>query len=580
MEKLIEKYKGLRTTKGYKFICLVVLPLIILGLSLFNVNKGIDITDTGYNFSNFKYFANVDPMWKFSVFLSNGLGFVLTRLPGGATLLGINIYTHICKGLVLVAAYYFFTFVVKLPGEWAFLAEVVAWGYSWAPTAAIYQYLSYAMLFAGCALVYLGITKGQRKWYIIAGLVIGASVFVRLPNLASVLLIFAVWYAGIISHRKFAEVMKDTGCCVLGFVISVGVIFTVLGLCYGFGTYIDGIKDLFNMTGDASAYSGSGQVSQLIEAIKNSWPYLELTFLTAMAGLLVSLVLTTDNLAWLRYVLSVPIALLLLYLLKSKGYFDFRYTVYSSIYMFGVLVTEMAFIASFVAIFLNRHSFELRVLALITLVNIVVTPLGSNNVLYTNMNNMLFALPVLVMILLDCKATTKYLNSVRFLLGIVLCAALFQGVMFGTHFVFRDGQDAPMDTEVRYNDVLKGMKTTKENAERLEAVTLLFNDKALRDNKVITYGDVCALAYYMDAEPALITTWPTLQSFTVEKFDSEMKRVRNEIDNEGAKKPVVILAHDILAENLQKQEILNTFLQDYLYEMAYTNDSFCVLVAQ
>ncbi|MBQ8816374.1 MAG: hypothetical protein IJZ84_03730 [Lachnospiraceae bacterium] len=91
--------------------------MLVLFLYAFrNVNQGIDVTDTGYHFSNFLYMSDMDPMWIFSTYLANILGHFFTKLPGGDTLLGLNIYTALIPALLGVVTFVFFTRVIKLSG--------------------------------------------------------------------------------------------------------------------------------------------------------------------------------------------------------------------------------------------------------------------------------------------------------------------------------------------------------------------------------------------------------------------------------------------------------------------------------
>ena len=68
------------------------LAIIVLSLYPFrNIHAGLDLWDTGYNYSNFEFMGmeSMDPMWLFSTYLSNAIGHLMTLLPYGHTLRGI-----------------------------------------------------------------------------------------------------------------------------------------------------------------------------------------------------------------------------------------------------------------------------------------------------------------------------------------------------------------------------------------------------------------------------------------------------------------------------------------------------------
>ena len=81
----------------------VLFPLILLLFPLLKANQGIDLTDTGYSLGNYRFFGQVGGVWTLLTFLSNVLGFLLTKLPMGGTMLGMKIYTSlIISGMALL----------------------------------------------------------------------------------------------------------------------------------------------------------------------------------------------------------------------------------------------------------------------------------------------------------------------------------------------------------------------------------------------------------------------------------------------------------------------------------------------
>ena len=108
-----------------------------------NVNQGIDVTDTGYHFSNFIYMSEMDPMWIFSTYLASVLGHFFTWLPGGQTLLGMNIYTAVIPAVLGVVTFIFLVKVVKMKQLDAFAGVLVSLALCWCPTTCVYNYLTY-----------------------------------------------------------------------------------------------------------------------------------------------------------------------------------------------------------------------------------------------------------------------------------------------------------------------------------------------------------------------------------------------------------------------------------------------------
>ena len=139
--------KGIKDIKAYMLEnkdlfrgILDSLALIILFLYPFRkIHLGLDLWDTGYNLSNFEYMGltNMDPMWLFSTYLSNAIGHLMSCLPYGHTLLGMNFYTSFVPAIMAVAGYLFFTREIKVPNWIAFVGEYAALALCWAPTTTL-----------------------------------------------------------------------------------------------------------------------------------------------------------------------------------------------------------------------------------------------------------------------------------------------------------------------------------------------------------------------------------------------------------------------------------------------------------
>ena len=79
----------------------IVLPLFLVLYALDGILQGADITDTMYSLANYENFGSLDPMWAIATFLPNVTGAILSHLPGGGTMAGMNIY---CTVFVVLPA--------------------------------------------------------------------------------------------------------------------------------------------------------------------------------------------------------------------------------------------------------------------------------------------------------------------------------------------------------------------------------------------------------------------------------------------------------------------------------------------
>ena len=73
----------------------IICPLFLALYPMRHINWGLDLWDTGYNYSNFQYMGteHMDNMWLFSTYLATAVGSFLQKLPFAGTLVGMNFYT-------------------------------------------------------------------------------------------------------------------------------------------------------------------------------------------------------------------------------------------------------------------------------------------------------------------------------------------------------------------------------------------------------------------------------------------------------------------------------------------------------
>ena len=146
-----------------------IFPVLLTVYSLLLVNQGVTVTDTGYNYGNFIHFESLDGMWKFSTYLATAIGSFFTKLPFGSTMLGLNVYTGLVKASIALVTYFFCVKLFEMPKGVAFLAELVALGFCWCPTALLYNYVTYLLFTLGTLLLCLAVKTGKTRWYVLAG---------------------------------------------------------------------------------------------------------------------------------------------------------------------------------------------------------------------------------------------------------------------------------------------------------------------------------------------------------------------------------------------------------------------------
>lgn len=583
-EKIYSLINRIRNTKAYKTVIAVLFPALIVFFAFCKVNKGLDITDSAYSCTNYLFLDKLDGMWFYSTFYANLIGALLTHLPYGTTFLGLNIYTGFFKLALGLAAYFFFTKEVKMEKEPVFLGIVVSVALSWCPTTILYNYLTYLFFFLGAMFEYIGLTRAKNRYLVLAGFMLGCNFFVRLPNVVEVALIIALWLYSAFEKEKFKVCLQKTGFCVAGYAVAFVPGAFLIKYTRGFSDYIRGIKELFAMTDEATTYSAMGMVLSVIMQYLQTWQYVEIAILCFLLCLLTFLVLPKKA-TWLRYLLATFETIAAFVLMYKKGIMDLNFHWFGTVYRYGAMILLFAIMWFAVVIVLRRTETKDKLLAALALLVIGITPLGSNNDIYANLNNMFFVLPVFFFFVVRFINTNEYFRGVRYsLLLFTLLWCLFS-LKFGVTYIFRDGMDGPMDTKVETNIRMKGMKTTSENAKNLAELSEVWTKNNLSDGTVLLFGDVSGLAFYMDTPPAISTAWPTLQSFSADKFEKEIKNLDGMISEKGYKPPTIVAdsyldKSDVYESTKRKQEILNEFIEKYNYSELYSNEVLTVFTVE
>ena len=185
------------------------LPVLILLLyPLRNIRTGIDLMDAGYSLGNFRFFGTMNQMWKLATYLANITGVALSRLPFGDTWIGMNVYTSLLVGITAACTYCILRKCMGHPFL-LWLGEMLALSLCWAPTTILYHYLGYIALTVAALLLYRALTTYNNRCYVIAGIVLGLAVGVRMPNITYAALILPcrsycckIWHTGISGYDR------------------------------------------------------------------------------------------------------------------------------------------------------------------------------------------------------------------------------------------------------------------------------------------------------------------------------------------------------------------------------------------
>ncbi|MDY2699317.1 MAG: hypothetical protein SOV61_07195 [Lachnospiraceae bacterium] len=583
----------------------VLFPLILLLFPLLKANQGIDLTDTGYSLGNYRFFGQVGGVWTLLTFLSNVLGFLLTKLPMGGTMLGMKIYTSlIISGMALLGYRFFKT---KMPAWLAFVGEIAAIGFCWCPSVILYNYLTYFLFLLGAILLFRGLAGARPICLVAAGAVLGLNALVRFPNnVLEAGLIVALWYYGALKKKEIKRIARETGLCIAGYLFSFLILLGIISVTYGMGTFGNMITGVFGMAGGASDYTLGEMVLSILDAYFHGFQWLLYMIICILPGI-PFLVIQKERFARVRkvvYCICIPV---LFFVLGKWGMYNFRYYQKESALQWGAVFLLVAIVVAVWMLFTKALDDEWRLIGCIALVIILITPLGSNNYIWPLLNNLFFIAPMVFwMVYRLARWGRAYLDvtekvplfPVKAMLSGIMIAFLIQAVGIGCQYVFLDGETGEERSfHVADNSVLAGMYTGEMNAETLEEISVFMteNKAEYADKKLILYGNIPGLAYYLDKPPAIYTTWADLDTSSLSQLQKELQEIASSLGEEGQERPLVILTPQLaayLSHNAdamawwgtdeeecaqdKKLEAIQAFMEMGAYEQVFANEAFVI----
>ena len=611
-----------RNEKFHKIIYFLFLAVLVL-YPLRHIWIGVEVTDSCYSAGNYRFPENMNPMWFFSTYLANVAGGFFTGLPGGRTLMGLRFYTALVVSAIAVILYLFFTKAVRLGRIQTFLGELLAVSLCWCPTEILYNYMTYFFFNLGIVVLYMGLVKEKRLFLFLAGVLFGINVLVRFPNLTEAALICSVWYYGFLQRKRIKDILQETGICLLGYLAGMGMILASIAAKYGLREYAAGIIRLMQMPSEASGYSAVEMVLTVLYDYRFSARWLFHMMLLTAAGCLASAVFhgVADRFAlagrrgepregspWEKYaglagkLLFLGCILALFRRWHAIGVFNVKYYTYESMFQWVAVFLILTIFTGIYVLFSKKCTRNEKLLAAMVLILIGVTPLGSNNHLYPNINNMFLVFPFSILfflrflrhagerreLLIGKRENRISLFPMRAMLTAFLAATAMQCLLFGAVFTFKDGvYGEKRDTKIENNIVLRGMVTNALLAESIEGLTAYVETEGLSDRNVILYGWIPAVSYLLDMPPAISTSWPDLDSYNYAVMAEDMAKLRA-----GGQKPLIILGtagperwirgaamseEEILYYRLnEKWEMLYAYMVEQGYEKVYGNDIFTV----
>jgi hypothetical protein len=420
--------------------------------------------------------------------------------------------------------------------------------------------------------------KRAHRFFLAAGFCLGLNTMVRMANAAEAVLIFAVWAGIFITHgnegRRAAvqDSAIDTLYCIAGWAAGFLVPYEAIGIQYGRNSYAMMVRTMLLMPGQATDYKFTSMLWQMF----SDYAYGLLWFLPLGVCVLIltfaagcKKVRSTDTvsgriLLCILKVTAVGSVIIWIRFCWGRGLFTYHYYEYRAVYYWAVLFIVITLILAVGCLLDRSTDGSIRVYALLVAVQIFITPMGSNNALYPVMNNLFMALPfTLWMCIMKAE---KHAEDIRvFPVSCAVCGIMLMfavqsaGFYFG--FALQDGVwGSPRTAETSGSHKTAGIYTTQDNANQLDELYEFADKESFAGRSVIIYGDIPGVGYLLDMQPAVSTFWPSLRSYTVAEWKSDMANVVKRVQNSGQDgRPVIITSSAVASYIDDDGEGMNMF---------------------
>lgn len=567
----------------------LIFRIVLFLFPMLHLTLGIDIADVGYSLINFESFPNFNETWMLSTLLAQAIGKLMTFLPFGHTMMGIHFY---CLLLLGGCAVLFFELLRKDYKPWVvFVGELLAICLCWSPKYILYQYLTYYLFSIAALLLVKGLILERKRLLFCSGLLLGANLLVRLPNIVETALIVVVLYYAILKKTEFKKLLVQVGVCMAGFFLVALTGILCVELIWGFGSYKGMIEGTFFMTKEATSYTPAAMIKDTLLVYVEYLKWFSCFVVGTVSGYLVYMLL---NKKWMKtcfYIVFCGGFLFILRFFIGRGKLTFQYTEYVSVYPWIMFLLILAVLMALYEIFWKKIPAERKVFALMVLCVIAITPIGSNNNVYSNFNNLFIVAPYLFGSLINYFAewkTKEYkigkqirldYRPAMLMIALIMAVTLIQGVCFGVQFTFHDKAFLAKDkVTVTNNERLHGMQTNADNAQALEGLTVFMKENGYYGKRGLIFGNISMVLYACELQNAVSHAWPSLPSHPTAEYEKEISSIEDT--------PVVIMVpgeYDSLCESSAegtKGKILIDFIIKKQYREVYRNKKFVVLVAE
>ncbi len=556
--------------------------ILIFIYPLMYIWQGLDVTDVGYSLVAYQQIFN-DPSsisGSFSIWLTNVIGGLWLKLFGRFGLIGVRVGGVLIVYLIVYLAYKLLVRYIKpqILLLYLFLSMVFAYR-----TVIIIHYNILSSLFyvLGIYLMYKGLTEKNNFLILFSGIVSGANIFIRFPNILEIFIILSIFYYGIRKHLSIKEQAKSFICFIVGYIGSVGTAIVSMKLLGHWDIFVSSIKKISDMGKDSS--SSHGIINLLLRLKVDHINIFKFSFRLIMIMIIIIAVQFILNKLKVKSSLpSVIIVFFLLYVVKTYAW-SMSYT--NMLYM----IIGINYILILYYLIRNWKDVEYSLLIFLSIFYFLAVPMGSDTGISNSNYSLWLIMPLAMEALrqISIKVSRKRasnLGDLRYIFSFLLIVLFVISFKQGYCNTYRD---IDKRSSMRYgvdNKYLSCIYTNKNRAEDMSELLKELNKYVKKDDYLFAFESIPLVHYATETKPYMYNSWPSL--YTREQFSYELKAA----EKEHGEKPVVV-KHKVNTRNsnwpvyderfkAKHEEAMAKFLYKNNYKLVWNNRSFEIYVSK
>ncbi|HEV7424004.1 MAG TPA: hypothetical protein VGO21_02320 [Candidatus Paceibacterota bacterium] len=572
--------------------------------------QGIDLADTGFYGTFYQQIFN-DPQsvtYCFMFWLSGIIGGLFLKILPLAGLLGLRMLWVVVFTITIIVTYRFLKNYVS-PGYLQISLFLLTLNLNNDPKEFYYNNFSSLLYVITAILLFKGLRNKQPFALFGSGAIISLNMFNRFPNLLGFGLALAIIYYGYLEKETVKTIVNNILVFLAGFILTMLIVLLIMELLGHLQIYLGALKILAGI-GKRPVQVKPNQdfysISKMIKTIIHHW-----VVAVIMAALLILSVLSFyffEN----KFKKLIPKSDVLFSLLKiiiiagmtilvAKGVITNLTVLY--------LITGICLIVGCAMIIFDSDK-DINLLLFIGIFILLVHPMGSSEGIETvEIYSFWIAFPIVAdrIIAVTSGTTFTFKNLIKpFRISnfiqdnqltearkIIVALTIFASLFYTYDYPHSDMENrAAMRYSVN-NKYMKGIFTTKERAEEINELLAASSKYVKANDRVLAY-DCVPIFHFMTATiPYTRNPWPWLYQSNTFKKELEIAEGKNKqlpviimqtaltLGN-GKNWPVKKITQDYLKLpiNIDRNEILEDFINEHKYHEVWSNDYFKILIPE